>query len=196
MWRHRARSRCLSLVSFDISAAAFRRIDALVRLTLRGADSGVVRKGKGVRQYHIDPHLLDESLRCRDTELSHTLNRIVAECYSSSRLSMLEHEKASMQICSAWINIAGPRHFHNWHTHTGAQASAVLFLNTPRVRNFQGSLQFRRSPRSLNVLSVVPRTGLLLVFPSYLEHRTLAIEHGTRRTLAFDFGTCTVGGPR
>lgn len=80
----------------------------------------------------------------------------------------------------AWANINDPGSYNDFHVHGGALLSGVFYLTVPEGA---GDIVFR-DPRPGVVLSrfvgsgpnahglarVAPREGLLLVFPSWLEH--------------------------
>ena len=78
------------------------------------------------------------------------------------------------------------------HIHPAAWVSGVYYLQVPaEVRaddpGQQGWIEFGRAPESFplqaapRVRRLQPEEGLLVLFPSYLYHRTIPFESGTRR---------------
>jgi len=103
-----------------------------------------------------------------------------------------------------WMNIHTTGGYHQPHYHPGTTWSGVYYIQTGEtVPNFplSGCIQFV-DPRSrcetgpdmavshLGIMSVQPEDGLLLLFPSYLEHYVHPyFGRGERISLAFN---CTV----
>jgi hypothetical protein len=82
-----------------------------------------------------------------------------------------------------WFNISPPKAYHNWHRHGGTLQAVVYYIKTPVNC---GNIEFRHKRELLNI---EPYAGLLLTFPTELEHRVL--ENNTnedRITLAFNLG--------
>ncbi len=139
---------------------------------------GLVRAGGGVRQWHLRPaqarsiaKALFQGARIR---------RAVRRC-----AGLLSRDDVSRCRATAWLNVARPGDFHDWHRHTGAHLSFVLFFeNLPAMHG--GRLEFRKQGAGSGP-TVSPRAGLLLIFPSTLEHRTRTLRRGRRRSLAIDF---------
>jgi uncharacterized protein (TIGR02466 family) len=96
------------------------------------------------------------------------------------------NEKSMMIMKSMWININGPGSYNYSHNHPGCDLSGVLWLKTPEN---SGNIVFE-SPQSFNQFKLIeaysqkfkdenrvydwffvqPQVGLMLLFPSHLNH--------------------------
>lgn len=96
--------------------------------------------------------------------------------------------RGGFEISNAWANISSPSHRHSAHTHPNAFLSGVLYLSAPEncgpivfadPRPGAGvivpDVYDARKPTYGGVYSVQPRTGDLIIFPSWLQH---SVEHG------------------
>ena len=83
------------------------------------------------------------------------------------------------------------------HVHPGGWLSGVYYVQTPHVveaseNGNAGWIEFGRPPGRYGVetpatRSILPREGNMLLFPSYMYHRTIPFDDtGTRISIAFD----------
>ena len=110
-------------------------------------------------------------------------------------------------INSAWIVSQYENEYNPMHNHTGCDISAVIYLKVPNVkgrRNFEskkgkpdhdGDIAFIHSAMGnrnhdaleKGVINLTPKSGVLLMFPSYLIHTVYPfIGEGERRCLPFN----------
>jgi hypothetical protein len=66
-----------------------------------------------------------------------------------------------------WFNINGYGHFNNWHRHFSNCYAAVLYIKVPEN---SGNIEFRQNTI---LKEIIPKPGMLLIFPGTLEHRVL-----------------------
>lgn len=103
-------------------------------------------------------------------------------CNALSRDFLKTSQKLRIQ---AWANINGTGSMNCPHSHPGAQWSGVYYVKTPEAKSSpsSGMLEFL-DPRGGSITSqairgaecfspkysILPRSGLLVLFPSYLVH--------------------------
>lgn len=85
--------------------------------------------------------------------------------------------------------------FHVSHIHPGGVLSSACYISLPEGlgegEEKEGWLEIGRPPPELNVdlpplMTVEPRPGRLVLFPSYAFHGTRPFRAGERLTVAFD----------
>lgn len=129
---------------------------------------------------------------------------IIEESYA--RFCNARYQKVSIE--NYWININRKNDFNLDHVHPGCFLSGVYYVSADSSLN-QGSIVFRRenslvmyhgtyfSPVKENecpahleeVISLPPRTGALLLFPSYLCHYVEPNQSDTDRvSISFNIG--------
>ena len=110
-------------------------------------------------------------------------------------------------INSAWVVSQYENEYNPLHNHTGCEISGVIYLKTPNVKNrrnleskkgkedsdgniaFVHSAMGNRNHDALEkgVINLTPKSGVLLMFPSYLIHTVYPfIGEGERRCLPFN----------
>lgn len=136
-----------------------------------------------MHQRHVPHRTLATIMRALGP-LPPKLIRAMAQQDAKLRDASITKASRRMHATSAWLNIARAGDFHDWHRHTGARISSVLFLNTLSSSQ-RGALEFRSA--SGRKVQIKPKAGLLVFFPATLEHRTQALTSGERRSLAIDF---------
>jgi tetratricopeptide (TPR) repeat protein len=128
--------------------------------------------------------MLDEPIReyvraLRDADAAHPLDR---------------RKRAGYRISGSWSVQLRPGGFHTDHVHPRGWLSSAYYVALPDVSDAQGRggwLKFgepaMRIPGCGPELFVRPAEGMLVLFPSYLWHGTVAFDAGpTRLTAAFD----------
>lgn len=129
---------------------------------------GFVRTGRGV----VQKHLFDLDLTRVETLVGPLIKVPIG---------------LRFRCVAAWINISGPRQFHNWHWHTGCDHSVIVYLDDIVGQPGRcGQTAFRRAPDSNLSFYLKPARGLMLDFDALLPHKTIPIMSGVRRTLAID----------
>ena len=114
-----------------------------------------------------------------------------------------ERKKQDRFVLRGWVNVNRAGDFNILHSHPGCFVSAVYYVKVPPV--MKGGEIFFRDPRGPAVamyetpgielpwvgsgvgIPFTPATGLLLLFPSWLEHRVERFEgSGERISIAFN----------
>lgn len=87
-----------------------------------------------------------------------------------------------LKIVDAWINVAAPGAFQEYHMHTASHFSVVYYIN---IEKNSGAIVFRSfeadtdmfplpikeiTPASYKTMSFTPEEGTLLIFRSNLKH--------------------------
>ena len=91
-------------------------------------------------------------------------------------------DSTNLEITDAWINVAAPGAFQEYHMHTASHFSVVYYVN---VEKNSGNIVFRSfeadtdmfplpikeiTPASYKTMSLVPEEETLLIFRSNLKH--------------------------
>ncbi len=95
--------------------------------------------------------------------------------------------------CDMWANINYRGNWNSLHEHTGAFVSGVYYVKYPK----DGGCLILRDPRTIikhqhsaepdKHMTILPREGLLLLFPGYLEHMVTPSEcDESRISIAFN----------
>jgi uncharacterized protein (TIGR02466 family) len=114
-----------------------------------------------------------------------------------------ERKKKDKFVLRGWINVNRPGDFNNLHSHPGCFLSATYYVKVPD--GMKGGEIYFRDPRGPAVamyetpgielpwvgngvgIPIVPATGKLLIFPSWLEHRVEKFDDaGERISIAFN----------
>lgn len=96
------------------------------------------------------------------------------------------------RFAGSWSVRLGQAGFHAWHHHPEGWISSALYLAVPEgLEPGEGWLDLGGGPESLAQgllprLSVEPRPGRLVLFPSWMWHGTRPFRAGERITVAFD----------
>jgi hypothetical protein len=172
-------------------------------LARRLADDLLMTYGTLLLQRRLDdmlPHnagLADYALRLRTAEPGETKSNvsIVAKQVTASRINF----KATLD---GWINVNGPGDYNMPHYHPGNTWSGVYYIRTGSDvpnRPTSGRIEFidprtrcdalgpKDGLRHSGSIWISPVDGMLLIFPSYLEHYVHPYQgSGERITLAFN----------
>jgi len=144
----------------------------------------------------------------------HTRNILEIETFSMLRISIEDQikqyiqsmseccQKVSLSMHDSWVNVQRPGQFQEYHDHLSSkkvQFSGVYYLSVPQR---SGNIQFRHpNVKLLNRWSddlaclrhnffyvLQPKNGLLLLFPSWLDHMVQKNESDFNRiSLSFNF---------
>lgn len=111
-------------------------------------------------------------------------------------LYSLSKQAVEFSIEESWINISKNRDFQHYHNHLPYDLSAVYFHNTTNTGE-DGLLYFKNpvtsilatklSPVLQTELSIIPQQGMLVIFPSFVEHAVNENKTDTERvSVAFN----------
>ena len=164
-------------------------------LAMREQSAGMKRSNR--QGWHSDTDLMERT----EPGLS-KLASIIRNCTNSASKAIAPQFDASKHklVASGWINI-NPQHGYNVpHRHIGAGWSGCYYVTVPKADDGpSGSIEFVSPvvvPRELKVfnatcykdnLTMKPKAGDLLMFPSYLMHWVYPNEIDEERiTIAFN----------
>jgi len=112
-------------------------------------------------------------------------------------LKEVGHEVEDIQISNSWANVLNKnQEIHN-HIHANSYISGVFYLtesssikfNNPLLReeNFCATKIFNENNyRTYTEYYINPTPGLLLIFPSWLDHSAVSSETDNRISIAFN----------
>ena len=138
----------------------------------------------GLYDENIDVYTTEHVLH--EVEEFYELTDIVKRCFDIS-LNRLDINHQGADIISMWANIHGSKNggFHDLHLHPNSYLSCVFYINVPEG---SGNIFFE-DPRECKNMVVwdskhfsdnyekyrswqfTPKTGMIIVFPSYLRHK-------------------------
>jgi uncharacterized protein (TIGR02466 family) len=119
-------------------------------------------------------------------------------------ISVIGVKKEDVSITGMWSNIQTSRSFHHVHQHPNSYMSGVLYLNVPESEE-PGTIFFVDPRQSKNMAQAdyqfnsslssrswyfKPKTGMMILFPSWLEHGTdmCIFKPGEKRiSLSFNY---------
>jgi hypothetical protein len=194
------------------AAMALDRFVRVERLTLAAEGRSEEQFHRAVQEeieknptLHADPvgHATESGMRTRSFPLpgdgasNHLIRAIKAAVERYVRELADDHPFTaacpSHTLFSAWALVFGPTGRQRLHHHPGAWLTGVYYVAAPVDERHQGALRIGELPEWAGVpppwwtMEVEPRPGTLVLFPSYVPHRTIAT--GSRRpriSIAFD----------
>lgn len=119
---------------------------------------------------------------------------------------ILSWNVSGMQFTQSWVSIKNPGQYHVRHSHynsvisgvyyfnddNGVNQSDLIFHKNKNPGNEFGTLQVQYNPNastqfSWETFNITPKKGLLVMFPSYLDH-SVGINNSniSRKSLAFN----------
>ena len=120
-------------------------------------------------------------------------------------------DETELYVTQSWVNVARPGQFHPRHKHPNSIVSGVLFFDDNRNQDLP-PIRFHRASEALSMdfdydelndfnascREIDPESGLLILFPSQLEHDVGTNESDrSRSSLSFNtFVRGPVGGKR
>ena len=126
------------------------------------------------------------------------------QTYHSEVFGGIEFEE-EQNLDMMWTNINGKYHYNEWHIHLFSTISGVYYIkHDGSVEN--GNLMFKHPnnlymgaahwpsvmPKTLNevtseIVNIVPKSNMLLLFPSWLEHKVEDnLKNDLRISLSFN----------
>ena len=153
----------------------------------------------------------DPSKRCNTTQDDlYKLNgfeplvEIIDQHVKRYARDVLQIEEDSLELTGMWSNIHKSGSKHHNHMHPNSYISGVVYLQIPKCE-LEGSILFK-DPRQAKLMSVAnytgnscvsdiswwyrPVTGMILIFPSWLEHGTdqfISSSNDVRVSLSFNY---------
>ena len=137
----------------------------------------------------------------RRPELSEIRGIIGRTCVECAKRLAFDFERFDLVFQEMWINKNGPRDYNRAHVHPNAILSGTYYAKVPEG---SGNIEFYDPVREriMNVYPVRQRTrmnnqalqynaveGLLIVFPSWLQHAVQPnMSEETRVSIAFNMG--------
>jgi len=99
----------------------------------------------------------------------------------------------------AWATVNGPGHHHDVHIHHGCMWSGAYYVKVPKMNApGEGAIEFldpRPSARWMHdraIQTVTPKEGMLIMFPSWLQHWVRPhFQHELRVSIAFNVRSAT-----
>ncbi len=173
----------LAAVELDVDDAFNRRLaaellanESMVALPSTKASAGT---GRRIDQLDVAAGPLARELLAR---IRDAVERYLATREAHGTHPMIAHRPAALTLSSWALSMYRDGH-ETWHLHPSGWLSGVYYVEVPKIPHDPsgragtiefGSNPFDREPASAEWprLSVTPRAGLLLLFPSYFAHRT------------------------
>ncbi len=142
----------------------------------------------------------------------HRVRKFVDEQVFHYKKNLLRiRDETELYVTQSWVNVARPGQFHPKHKHPNSVVSGVIFFDDNQRQDLP-PIRFHRAAEALSLdfdyeelndfnascREIVPESGLLILFPSQLEHDVGTNESNrSRRSLSFNtFVRGRVGGKR
>ena len=110
----------------------------------------------------------------------------------------------TQNIANMWVNINEKHHYNDWHTHPFATLSGVYYVKHDGVES--GDILFKHpehpqigalhwppemveayNAATSGVVNITPKTNMLLIFPSWADHKVEAnLKDDSRISLSFN----------
>ena len=137
--------------------------------------------------------------------LKEKINQHLQEYCSQIFRGMVFKKNVVINLGNMWININEKHHYNEWHIHPLSTLSGVYYIKHDGSRE-NGDILFKH-PKSLyltnshfppgiiektneitsGVMEVLPISNMLLIFPSWLEHKAeINFKDDTRISLSFN----------
>jgi len=151
--------------------------------------------------YRKTQEVIGDNYISRNDHILHTLewSHINTQCADHVERYFREVMGAShnvdIQITNSWVNKYTANQSHQRHSHPNSVISSALFFvdhdsNLEFYHPRPSEIDFDRTeftPLNSRTWAVKPQAGLLVLFPSWLEHRaTTVTTDKTRYSLSFD----------
>jgi len=111
-------------------------------------------------------------------------------------------EKASPYITQSWLNWTSENEFHHRHSHSNSIVSGVLYIDVDEkqdkinfFKNENCQIYIREKEPNIfntNNVSLVVKNGLIVLFPSYLDH-AVDVKKGNNVRISLAFNTFVKG---
>ena len=137
--------------------------------------------------------------------LKKEINRHLQIYHSAIFSGMKFKENITQNLESIWINISEKHHYNEWHVHLHSILSGVYYINHDGSEE-NGDIVFKHpngtyiniahwppglvetwDATSAEILNITPSPNMLLIFPSWLEHKVeMNLKDDTRISLSFN----------
>lgn len=129
-------------------------------------------------------------------EMNKVIERGIASVTKYIRTVEIPTFETTME--SAWVNVSRKGNYNSVHSHPGSTLSGCIYIVADEDA---GALLFRRSDASIHypihsdgnhlrmfsmTAKYAPSPGLLVIFPSWLEHEVQACNSDLRISIAFN----------
>jgi uncharacterized protein (TIGR02466 family) len=118
---------------------------------------------------------------------------------SIKKYSLINGLAGQLAISNSWFNIMGPDGYIDLHRHEGSTLSGALYIDAPNgssnlifsspLKPFRMSQIFNTEPNNIfneGEIEIPVETGKLILFPSWLEHKTSKNKNEQRIVLSFN----------
>ena len=132
-------------------------------------------------------------------EITHYLHLYQSEIFQGVEFKV----DVAQRLANLWVNINGKHHYNDWHTHFYSTLSGVFYIKHDGAEN--GNILFKHSNHpetgmlywpptvkshnlmTTGVLNITPKTNMLLIFPSWLNHSVESnLKQDSRISLSFN----------
>ena len=120
---------------------------------------------------------------------------------------MIFKKNIKQALVNIWVNINGKHHYNEWHIHPMCTLSGAYYIKHDGVEN--GNIEFKRpnhlyitdahwpqelveqfNPITTTHIKFTPKPNMLLIFPSWLEHKVENnLKNDSRISLSFNSRT-------
>ena len=138
-------------------------------------------------------------------ELTKEITQHLQLYHSEAFRGMVFKENVTQSISEMWVNINEKHHYNEWHIHPGSVLSGVYYIKHDGSKE-NGDILFKHPagtykniahwPEGLvenlnevtaEVVNITPKPNMLLIFPSWLEHKAeMNLKDDTRISLSFN----------
>jgi uncharacterized protein (TIGR02466 family) len=138
-------------------------------------------------------------------ELSSLEEKIRGCLGSYFELTFAPKAHTGIKITQSWCNYTDSDEFHHAHIHPNSVISGVYYPQAEKgvdqivfIKNKSASSAFDAGPRSGNMWNILRygfpvETGMLVLFPSHLEHEVWRVEHRYDLRISLSFNTFFTG---
>ena len=125
--------------------------------------------------------------------------------HSEAFRGMVFKENVTQNISEMWVNVNGKHHYNEWHIHPYSTLSGAYYIKHDGSSE-QGNISFKHPAgtykniahwpegfvENLNevtaeVVNITPKPNMLLIFPSWLEHKVeINLKDDTRISSSFN----------
>ncbi|MFJ2087543.1 TIGR02466 family protein [Micromonospora chokoriensis] len=159
------------------------------------------RRQEGTTAGVVDADKTQSDLLRWDDPLTDTLKTWIAEAVTTLNGHVRAGQDASGadvdMVAEAWAVVYREWGYHNLHSHHDSAWSGVYYVHTGQIVDGSGQIEFldprpaacAREPWRPPLHSLAPEPGLLLAFPSWLQHWVTPYEGDSNRVcVAFNAG--------
>lgn len=156
--------------------------------------SGATRFGSHTEELLVEPR---GPMGAFEEIVNDAVAKYLASLPTNSNHPYLARQPGAWRL-TVWGVILGGQGYQDPHMHASGWVSGVYYARVPpevatSVKTKAGWIEFGRPPSefpaegAFELLTIEPREGLLLLFPSYVYHRTIPFDSNAERiSIAFD----------